>query len=327
MSAMPPRVSVILPVRNRRVLLRRALAALDTQTFRDFELLVVDDGSTDGADDVAAVATVAGQPVRLLRGGGNGAVNARLVGVAAAHGDILAFTDSDCEPDPGWLAAAVGAIDAGAALAHGPTKPARPVGPLERSVNEENGGLFPTCNVAMSRAAYEKVGGFDGAAGGRWGFRGSGRAKGLGFGEDTLIGWAIAREQPVTYSERMLVHHYVFPSDSREWLGRSWQIAAFPAILKEVPELRQTMVRHGVLFTHRSRVPFYATVAALGTRKPALVVAAAGWWAVHRFRYTLRTAPIPIPQRFAALPAQLVIDAVQGAALVTGSIKARTVLL
>lgn len=322
-----PEVTVVIPAFNRRDLLSRTLSALDAQSFRDFEVLVVDDGSTDGADDEAAAAVVAGRPVRALRNAGRGAVAGRLTGVAASSAPILAFTDSDCEPDPGWLAAAVEQLRGDAHLVCGPTVPARPVRPLERSVNERDGGLFPTCNLAVRRSTYEAVGGFDGAAGDRWGFRASGRAKGLGFGEDTLFGWAVARAHPTAYDERMLVHHHVFPADLREWLGRSWQVAAFPAIVREVPELRRTMVRHGALFTHRSRVPLYATVAALATRQPALVAAALAWWVTHRFRRTLRRAPLTIPERVQALPAELLLDVVQAAALLSGSAKARTLLL
>lgn len=322
-----PLVSVIIPVKDRRDLLQRALAALDAQLFDDFEVIVVDDGSTDGADDLAAAATVHGKPVRLLRNTGRGAVSARQTGVLASTAPLLAFTDSDCEPDPAWLATAVEHLHGGADLAYGRTMPARPVGPLERSVNEADGGLFPTCNLAVRRATYDEVGGFDGGAAGRWGFRSSPRAQGLGFGEDTLFGWAVARTHPVAYDERMLVRHHVFPSDFKEWLGRSWQVAAFPAIVREVPELRRTMVRHRVLFTHRSRVPLYATLAALVTRQPVLVVGAATWWITHRFRHTLLHAPIPIRRRLTALPSQLVLDVVHATALVSGSARARTLLL
>jgi glycosyltransferase involved in cell wall biosynthesis len=323
----PVEVSVVIPVKNRRDLLRRALDALDVQTFRDFEVVVVDDGSTDGANEEATATTVAGRPVRLLRNEGRGAVAGRLTGVRASCSPILAFTDSDCEPDPAWLATAVAHLRAEAHLAYGRTMPTRPVGPMERSVNEADGGLFPTCNLAVRRATYDEVGGFDGAAGDRWGFRGSTRAQGLGFGEDTIFGWAVARTHAVAYDERMLVRHHVFPSDLREWLGRSWQVAAFPAIVREVPELRRTLVRHGVLFSHRSRVPLYATIAALATRQPLLIGGALTWWVTHRFRHTLRRAPVPIPNRLAALPSQLVLDAVQAAALITGSVRARTLLL
>lgn len=322
-----PRVSVVIPVRNRRELLRSALGALDVQTYRDFEVIVVDDGSDDGSDREAGTSTVAGRPVTVLHSGGAGAVGARLVGVAHSETDLLAFTDSDCVPAPGWLAAAVQRIDDGAELVHGPTMPARRVRPLERSMQEVDYGLFPTCNVVVTRAAYERVGGFDAGAGDRWRFRRSVRAAGLGFGEDTVLGWAIARTGRADFVEDMLVHHHVFPPDLRETLGRSWQMGAFPALLREVPELRRTLVHHRVLWGSRSRVPLYVTVAAIATRQRGLVGIAATWWVLHRYRRSVRKRGLPPVQEALAVPPQLLIDVVQAAALASGSVRARTLLL
>src|SRR5436190_6903506 len=156
-----PRVSVIVPVRNRRDLLADLLAGLGQQTYTNFEAIVVDDGSTDGADELAADTTIAGRRVRLLRANGAGAVAARLLGVAESRAEILAFTDSDCVPSPGWLQAGVAAIDRGADMANGLTRPARPVGPLERSVASGEEGLYPTCNMFYRRTAYDDAGAFD----------------------------------------------------------------------------------------------------------------------------------------------------------------------
>ena len=135
------RVSVIVPVRDRRDLLGALLSALEAQTFRDFEIVIVDDGSRDGSGDYAEAHTVADRPVRVVRGPEQGAVTARQVGVEAAVGNVLAFTDSDCAPHPGWLAAAVDAIDDGAAVVNGRTQPARPLRPLERSMGSSDEGL------------------------------------------------------------------------------------------------------------------------------------------------------------------------------------------
>src|SRR6184192_3840487 len=60
------RVSVVVPVRNRRRLLRRLLDALAAQTFDDFEVIVVDDGSTDGSVQEAEIDRASGRPVRPL---------------------------------------------------------------------------------------------------------------------------------------------------------------------------------------------------------------------------------------------------------------------
>ena len=322
-----PRAVVILPVRNRRDLLRRALDALDQQDCRDFEVVVVDDGSTDGSDEEAVARPVAGRPVRLLRSGGVGAVRARLAAIEATDAPVLAFTDSDCEPVPGWLSAALRHLDEGAALVHGLTLPARKPRPLERSVTEKAFGLFPTCNLVLTRESYERAGGFDPSTGTRWGFRLTGRAKGLGFGEDTLLGWAVARQAPSVYEEAMLVHHHVFPPDLRESFSRAWQCGAFPAMVRECPELRETVMRREVLWGHRSRVPAYATALALASRRRGLVAVAAGWWLLHRYRYTLRHADLTSVEKAQGLPVQLALDAVQATAMAAGSVKARTIVL
>ena len=327
LAAMTHRVSVVIPTRNRHDLLDQALRALDRQRWTDFEVVVVDDGSSPPVADVFVDRVVAGRPLRVLRQEGNGAVRARLAGIAATTGEILAFTDSDCEPQPGWLEAAVRRIDGGADLVAGRTSPFRPVAPLERAVSEAKGGLFPSCNLVVRRSIYEAVGGFDASAAERWGFRWTPGAKGLGFGEDTLFGWTVARSHRAVYEEDALVLHRVFPPDRGEWFSRSWQMAAFPALVREVPELRGPLIRRGGQFSHRDRYGFYATVAAAVVTRDARVtgVVAAGW-AAHRFQQTLRRAPLPLVDRVRALPVQMAIDAVQGTALVVGSIRARTLV-
>src|SRR5207249_4457641 len=161
-------------------------------TFPDFEVIVVDDNSTDGSADEALVDVALGRPVCVVPGTGDGAVAARTLGVRAARGDIIAFTDSDCVPGPAWLAAGVAAIDAGANLVAGVTVPIRPMNPRERSVIVERvDGLYPTCNVFYRRAAFDAAGGFDAEAARRLRFRVGRRARGLGFGEDTLLAWRV----------------------------------------------------------------------------------------------------------------------------------------
>lgn len=321
-----PRVSVIIPTRNRADLLDQALLALDAQQYEDFEVIVVDDGSDEDLGPVLEGRSVRGRPLRWFRQAGAGAVRARLRGVSESEAEILAFTDSDCEPQPGWLATAVGRIDQGADLVSGRTRPMRRVGPLERAVNEAKGGLFPSCNLAVRRDVYDAVGGFDVDAAQRWGFRVNGRARGLGFGEDTLLGWTVARSHRAVYDEEMLVLHRVFPPDGTEWFSRSVQMAAFPALVKEVPELRGPLIGPRGRFSHRSRTGFYVAVAALVTRRRSLVALAVAGWAGHRFHRTLLHAPVSYADRVRALPTQMGIDAVQGTALVVGSVRARTLV-
>jgi glycosyltransferase involved in cell wall biosynthesis len=317
---------VVVPVRNRRHLLCDLLGALDAQTYTDFEVIVVDDGSTDGAGEAAAATTVRGRPVRVIPRDGGGAVAARLAGVAISSAEILAFTDSDCRPRPGWLAAAVAGLDQGADMVHGLTRPARPLRPLERSLHQADDGLFATCNVTYRRAAYDAAGGFDQRAADRLGFRHSSRARGLGFGEDTLLGWRVARHGIVRYEPQAEVEHHVFPADFGDWVHRCWMAAAFPALIREVPELRRHFVRRHVLFVNGRRLPFYATVALGLIGRKRLVPLAVGWWVGARLG-DQRIAPVGWSERIAAIPAQMALDVVTGAALLVGSARARTPLL
>jgi glycosyltransferase involved in cell wall biosynthesis len=91
--AVPFLVSVIIPTYNRAELVTEAVASVLAQTCRDFELLVVDDGSTDGTAQALAAF---GEQVQLLRHSRRRGVSAaRNSGIAHARGEWLAFLDSD----------------------------------------------------------------------------------------------------------------------------------------------------------------------------------------------------------------------------------------
>jgi glycosyltransferase involved in cell wall biosynthesis len=105
-----PRVSVVIPVYNRESYVGEALASVLAQTFGDFELLVIDDGSTDRTRDV--VCSFRDPRIRVLQHEGNrGIARARNTGVDAACGDYLAFLDSDDVALPQRLAAQVDFLD------------------------------------------------------------------------------------------------------------------------------------------------------------------------------------------------------------------------
>ena len=121
---MSPRVSVVVPTRDRPDRLAICLAALDRQTVPDLEIVIVDDASRDARAVAAAVAAV--PRARLVRGTGGGPAAARNAGWQAASAPIVCFTDDDCEPVPEWAAALAGRIEDGADAAAGPTRNGRP---------------------------------------------------------------------------------------------------------------------------------------------------------------------------------------------------------
>jgi glycosyltransferase involved in cell wall biosynthesis len=323
---MRPRVSVVVPVRDRRDLLRELVEGLAAQTYDDFEVVVVDDGSSDGSAAVAADHPILGPRVRIVRLEGVGAVAARRVGVAVATGDVLAFTDSDCVPDPAWLAAGLAAIDKGADVVQGVTRPARPTTPLERSVTEDReDGLYATCNVFYRRDAFDRAGGFDPEAVRRLGFRVNRRARGLGFGEDTLLAWRVRRTGVAAFAPDAEVHHHVFPPDISDSLSRAFMAGAFPALVADVPELRATLLAHGFLLG-TGRVPLYGAVLARFSGRRRLAGLLLGAWIVRHARVCRQHDP---SWRALArtLPAVLALDATTAVALALGSARARTTVL
>lgn len=166
-----PVVSVVVPVRDGAAVLGACLDALAAQVGAPpYEVVVVDNGSGDGTAELARAHPAVAQVVVEPRGGSYAARNA---GLAAAHGAVLAFTDADCRPEPGWLAAGVAAL-AGADLAGGDVVPLRSPRPTAwerydravyldqaRAVRDE--GYAATANLLVRREVVDAVGGFDAA--------------------------------------------------------------------------------------------------------------------------------------------------------------------
>lgn len=153
-------MSVIVPTRDRPEHLRECLRALAHQSRDDVEVIVVDDGSVDGAG-VAAVAAAHAR-VRLVSGEGRGPAAARNRGAAAASAPRLCFTDDDCAPEPHWLGELDAAFDRGATVAAGPTLAGRRENPFSvasqvitnhltdwsRRDRPAHFGFAPTSNIA-----------------------------------------------------------------------------------------------------------------------------------------------------------------------------------
>ncbi len=106
-SSSPPRISVVIPTRNRSTFLQETLAGLACGQQTDFEVLVMDQ-----SDDDATERVVAGFDERVIyhRMPRRGANPARNLGAALARADLVAFVDDDCVPRPDWLSRIVEAF-------------------------------------------------------------------------------------------------------------------------------------------------------------------------------------------------------------------------
>lgn len=89
-------VSVIVPTYNRVGLIGRAIESIVNQTYRDIEIVVVDDGSTDNTEEVIAdISASAPRPIKYFKKPNGGCASARNKGTQLAAGDLIAFLDSD----------------------------------------------------------------------------------------------------------------------------------------------------------------------------------------------------------------------------------------
>jgi len=223
-------ISVVVPTYNRAELLARLLDALAAQQGVTFEVIVVDDGSTDGTWELlgrrcgaeATAGSAGGVALHRVRTPVNsGPATARNIGWRRASAPLIAFIDDDCVPQPGWLAALTGAFAIGAGgpevdIVQGPTLPfpeqAAGRGPFAVFVwVDRDCGRYETCNIAYRRARLEELGGFDesfGTVGGApvW-------------GEDVDLGWR-AREAGarIVFEPAALAHCQVHPSDYLAYL-------------------------------------------------------------------------------------------------------------
>lgn len=164
-----PVVSVVVCTHNGAGTLRECLEGLMGLAYPAYEVIVVDDGSSDGTAGI-----IEEFPVRVIRTANGGLSRARNLGLAAASGEIIAYIDDDAYPDPHWLHYIVAALeDSDHAGVGGPNIPppgsgfvaecvARaPGGPAHVLLSDVEAEHLPGCNMAFRVDRLRAVGGFD----------------------------------------------------------------------------------------------------------------------------------------------------------------------
>ena len=99
--------SIIIPLYNKAPYIEKALSSIVSQTFQDYELIVIDDGSKDDSASIAEKLIHNqwgdGSKAKLIRQSNSGVSTARNNGVAASHGDYICFLDADDWWEPTFL--------------------------------------------------------------------------------------------------------------------------------------------------------------------------------------------------------------------------------
>jgi O-antigen biosynthesis protein len=165
----PPKVSVVICAYNAESTMEACLQSLLQLRYPSFEVIVIDDGSTD-----ATLAIAERFPFRVVHQENKGLSMARNVGIEASIGKYVVFTDSDCVVDPDWLTYLIGAMEQhGWVAAGGPNLPppedsrvpacvaVAPGGPTHVLINDDIAEHIPGCNMAFRRDVLTDVQCFD----------------------------------------------------------------------------------------------------------------------------------------------------------------------
>ncbi len=205
-----PFVSVIVPAYNCRSTIEKCVQSLKALDYPNYEILIMDDGSTDGTGKY--LDTVEGIRVMHLENGGPG--RARNIGLEHARGEYVAFTDADCVVDRDWLRALMQGFKKDDVVGVGgdqqspadETRFGKRVNGFLKTIGfvgsyVKRGGKShrrvahnPTCNVAYKKEAIKEVGGFNEA---------------LWPGEDVELDYCLARKgYRFLYTPDAVVCHY-----------------------------------------------------------------------------------------------------------------------
>jgi hypothetical protein len=308
-EATRPAVTVAVVVKDRVALMTECLAALAVQDHPSYDVLVIDNGSTDGTFEMLQ-GRVDSFPVPLTVVQVSGPLGlARHSAAQQAIADVIAFTDSDCVPEPAWLSSLTQELTCGVDIVHvvqGRTEPAvEPNDSWPRTVQIRAwSDLYETCNIAYARDRLLEAGGFP-------------CQSGLYAAEDTTAGWQVRRlGGEHRFAEDAVVRHAVTYPGVRWHLGFAKSFATFPTLVAQFPEMRRELLTGRVFLRPRSAA-FDAAVLGLillAARKPAGAVLLAPYlrhvrqaWHDEHARGVART---------------VAYDAVAAASLLKGSVRA-----
>lgn len=317
MSPPEPELCVVCPTFQRPEVLARLIRALEQQTFPmgRFEVRIVDDCSDDDTGEVlarlAAETSLHLIPMSTPTNGGPAA--ARNLGWRSTTAPVVAFTDDDCTPSPGWLSAgmaSLGADDRIGVVQGRVTRPDVPLGPWT-VFREHNSATpyFEGCNVFYRRSALLETAGFD------EGFT-------VAYGEDTDLGWRVVDAGwSRAYAAAAVVLHDVEERGFSYHLRAGLQERHVVGIGARHPGLAADAYWRPWAWRPEEVAMAFAVLGLVGAvRTPASAVLSLPWLWLRWPRRGYRTYPF--------LGAQLaLLDLVRLVAHVAGSVRHRTFVL
>jgi glycosyltransferase involved in cell wall biosynthesis len=295
----------VVPTVDRVTLLDRCLRGLAAQEGVAYEVLVVHDGDPGMA---ALLETWLDRlPLHPVEIGERGAPAKRNAGWQASAAPVIAFVDDDCEPAPGWLRAALDALDDGVDLVQGRVEahPAdgTPTALFSRTIEvPAPTDLYPNANLVYRRSALERVGGYDDVFAG---------------GEDTDLAWRVLESGgTAAWAPDALVWHAVRSVTFVEHLRSLPRWHTLALVLRHHPQLRRHA--HRRIFWKRSHPT--AALAVVGALLSAVDRRALAL-CLPLLARRIREAGVTDGVQLAAA------DAVEVGVMAYGSVRHRTVIL
>jgi glycosyltransferase involved in cell wall biosynthesis len=164
-----PRISVVVCAYNSEVTLRNCFDGLRSLEYPNYEVIIVNDGSTDCTDEI-----VREYGFHLISTRNRGLASARNAGLEVSTGEIIAYLDADARPDPSWLShLAVTYMTSSHVGVGGPNIPPpedpelaecvahAPGGPTHVLLSDREAEHIPGCNMSFRKSTLEMIGGFD----------------------------------------------------------------------------------------------------------------------------------------------------------------------
>lgn len=319
------KVSVVMLTKNRKEMLKKCLDSLFRQSHPDFEVIVVDDSSTDGTGEM--VRELAGKHTNLtfLQRSGVGLANGRNTGVRASKGEVIAFIDDDCVAHEDWLKNGLEALeDQKTDIVRGAV--ILPDGRLFRDMNKDL-MLFATANIMYRKKIFDEIGLFD--------------EKFVYCAEDRDFGWrAVSKGFKLTACPEAVCYHPFHYTTLLGGLKYFLKTARFRTVnrvllYKKHKEYRRELVwgifyrKWHIITTALIAGVIISLINLFTLKKPLIYELSAGMFLASYLacRVFVDVNMLRYPKRMLALPYFLLMDSVETFYTIKGAIKYRFFIL
>lgn len=230
-----PKVSVIIITCNEAPYISKCLKSVLRQSYKNFEIIIVDEHSSDGTLDI--VKSFKSRKIKLTFSSSNNICVARNIGIKKARGEFIFFIDGDCVASRNWIRIAMENFKNDIIGIEGKTyyvsKNFKP-GLRDNVIYNLKGGLYATCNIAYKKKVLKEIGGFD---------------ENFKFAGDIDLGLRAKKLGKIVFEDKMIVFHQRKVLSPRDFFGDQEKLKSGIMVIRKYYESK---------FHHIGRVAYPA---------------------------------------------------------------------